>query len=121
AGDAGVAPFTVIVTAVDVVAAVALSVAFAVSVYVPAGTLLHVKPYGAVVSLPITVTPERKSTWATVPSESDAVAASAIVAGAVNVAPFAGLVSATAGGWFPAGFTVIVTAADVVVAVALSV
>ena len=53
------------------------------------------------------------------PSESLAVAVSVIVAGAVNVVPFADRV--TVGGVFGFGFTVIETAVEVVVAPALSV
>jgi hypothetical protein len=45
--------------------------------------------------------PLRNSTLVTVPSMSDAVAARPIVAGAANVAPFAGCVSVTLGGESP--------------------
>ena len=44
------------------------------------------------------VTPWKNSTFATVPSVSDAVALMVTVAGAVNVAPFAGETMETAGG-----------------------
>ena len=68
----------------------------------------------------ITLPPCRNSTLATVPSESDAVASRRTVASAVNVAPFAGEVSVTVGGTF-GGTTVIVTGADVVAPLRLSV
>ena len=48
----------------------------------PAPTLLHVPPYGAVVSLPINVDPLKNSTFATVPTVVDASAASVSVMGA---------------------------------------
>ena len=53
--------------------------------------------YGAVVSVPTSVAPAKKSTLATVPSLSLGVAVSVIVAGAVKLPPPAGLVSATVG------------------------
>jgi hypothetical protein len=56
-----------------------------------------------------------------VPSVSPAFALTVIVAGAVNVAPFAGAVSAAVGGWLAAAFTVIVRAAEVAVAPSSSV
>ena len=67
-----------------------LSVARAVSVYVPAATLLQAKLYGAVVSSPSFVAPSKNSTLVTVPSASEAVAARFTVAGSVKVAPLLG-------------------------------
>ncbi|MNC85422.1 hypothetical protein D3C83_10200 [compost metagenome] len=51
-----------------------------------------------------------------VPSLSLALALMVIEAGAVYVAPLAGAVSDTVGGWFAAALTVIERAADVAVA-----
>jgi hypothetical protein len=51
------AEFTVTDTAAEVVVPPPLSVTRALSEYVPAGTFDHVKPYGLVVSLPISVVP----------------------------------------------------------------
>jgi ammonia channel protein AmtB len=56
---------------------------------------------------PIGAVPWKKSTLAIVPSESEAFAVNGTVAGAVKVAPLAGLVRLTAGG----AFTRMVTAA----------
>ena len=64
--------------------------------------------------------PAKKSTVATVPSLSLAFAVMVIVAGPMNVAPFAGLVNATLGGTF-GGFTVTDTTAEDPVAPRLSV
>ena len=64
----------------------------------PAGTLLHVSPYGALVLVPSSVPPAKNCTWVTVPSLSAAVAASVIVAGAVKLAFAGGDVSVTVGG-----------------------
>jgi hypothetical protein len=107
--------FTVIERTADVVVAPSSSVARAVREYVPAGTLFHATLYGLVVSLPINVEPWKKSTRLTVPSVSLALALMVMLAGAVNVAPLAGAVSAALGGWFAAAFTVIERAAYVVV------
>ena len=90
-----------------------LSVARAVSVYVPAATPLQVKLYGAVVSSPSFVVPLKNSTLVTVPSASEAVAARFTVAGAVKVAPLLGCVSVTVGAALLA-LTVIVEARLVV-------
>jgi hypothetical protein len=114
-----VVPVTVIVRAADDIEAPSLSVAIAVNEYEPGGTLLHVTLYGEAASDPINVVPAKKSTFAIVPSGSDAVASTVIVAGAANVAPAAGLVSDTDGVWLLA--TVIVRAPDVLVAPRLSV
>jgi hypothetical protein len=98
----GVLPgLTVIVDATLVVAPPRSSVARAVSVYVPAGTPLQVKLYGAVVSSPSFAAPLKNSTFATVPSASDAVAVRFTVAGGVKVAPSVGCVSVTAGSKLP--------------------
>src|SRR5258705_330600 len=88
---------TVTVRAADVVVAPLSSRATAVSEYVPAPALFQVKLYGEAVALPRSVVPAKKSTRAIVPSASLAVALMAMLAGAVNVAPLAGLVSAAVG------------------------
>ena len=64
----------------------------------PAVTPVQVNAYGAVASSPSFVEPLKNSTLAMVPSASEAVAARSTVAGAEKLAPFAGCVSATAGG-----------------------
>jgi len=125
-GFTTVAGFTVTVTGADVVTAPALSVALAVSVYVPAATLVHVNAYGAVVFVePVNRDePLKNSTLETVPSESAAFAESVMDAGAVYVALFDGAVNETVGATFAGGVTVVtetVTGADVVTAPALSV
>src|SRR5258705_2451696 len=76
--------------------------------------------YGLVVSEPISVVPAKKSTLAIVPSASLADADTVIDAGAVKLAPLAGAVNETVGAWF-VPLTVMVRAADVVVAPASSV
>jgi hypothetical protein len=85
-------------TAAEVEDAPVLSVARAVRLYEPAGTFDHANANGAVVSVPISVVPEKNWTLVMVPSLSDAVAARSTVAGAVKLAPFAGAVSETTGG-----------------------
>ena len=72
-------------------------------------------------SVPSSVVPERNSTLAMVPSLSDALAAIAIVAGAVNVAPDAGAEIDTDGKVFGAGLTVTEAAVEVVIDPSLSV
>jgi hypothetical protein len=89
---------TVIVEGLDVAEAPALSVATAVSEYVPAGTPLHVTAYGALIAVPMSVVPAKNSTFAIAPSASAASAVSVIDAGAAAVAPEAGDVSVTVGG-----------------------
>ena len=89
---------TVTVRGADTLDAPPLSVARAVSAYVPAGTLLHVNAYGDVVSVPTSAPPAKNSTFVTEPLVSVAVAARLIVAGAAYVAPDAGAESATVGG-----------------------
>src|SRR4029450_1153351 len=59
--------------------------------------------YGAVVFVPTTAPLARNSTFATVPSTSPAVAASAKLPPRVVRAPFAGLVNVTVGGTLLAG------------------
>src|SRR5688572_8813313 len=108
---------TVMVRAADVVVAPSSSVARAVSEYVPAGTLFQAMLYGLVVSLPISVVPWKKSTRATVPSVSLAVALTVMLAGAVNVAPLAGAVSAAVGGVFGGATAVTLTLSTLVVTV----
>src|SRR5688572_23367788 len=88
---------TVIFTGAEVVRAVRLSVAFAVSVKLPAGTSVHEKAYGDEVSSPNFVDPLKNSTFVTVPSLSAASAVMLIVAGARKLAPFAGAVIDTVG------------------------
>src|SRR5688500_2847351 len=63
-----VAAFTVIVAVPDVVRAPALSVATAVTLYVPCATLLQVALYGLDESVPTWVPLAKKSTRETVPS-----------------------------------------------------
>ena len=75
------------------------------------------KLYGAVGSSPSFAAPLKNSTFATVPSASDAVAARLTVAGAVKVAPFIGEVRFAVG----SALTVIWTPALVVLAPRLSV
>ena len=59
------------------------------------------KLYGAVVSSPSFVVPLKNSTFVTVPSASEAIAARFTVAGAVKVAPLLGCVSVTVGWELP--------------------
>ncbi len=86
-----------IVAGLLVVVAPALSVARAVSLYVPAAPTFHWPVYGAVVSSLSFVAPLKNSTRVTLPSASAAVAASATLAGDVKLAPFDGDVSDTVG------------------------
>ena len=88
---------TVISIGLEVVTAPPLSVALAVNVYPPAPILFHGIEYGLVAAVPKSVDPAKKSTLATVPSLSLAVAFTMIFAGTVNVAPLAGLVILTVG------------------------
>ena len=88
---------TVMLIALEVVTAPALSVALAVSVKFPAATLFQVKLYGDVVSVPNSVLPLNNSTLLIVPSLSLAVELMLIFAGARNVAPLAGLVMLAVG------------------------
>ena len=66
----------------------------------PAATLVQECVKGLAVSVPRSVVPLKNRTRVTEPSESAAVAARLIEAGAVNVAPTDGLVSDTVGGRF---------------------
>jgi hypothetical protein len=113
--------FTVTVAGDDVVASPMLSVAFAVIEYVPGGTADQLNVNGGLVTVWINVDPLKNSTLLIVPSGSEAVAASAIVAGAEKTAPLPGAVKETAGGWFAGPVTVTVTGAEVVTAPSLSV
>src|SRR5207248_1736554 len=87
-------------TGADVVVAPALSVALAVRVCLPPQAV-QVMLYGADVSWPSGVEPRKNSTFATVPSVSDAAAAMVIAVPAANVAPLVGLVTLTLGGVLP--------------------
>jgi hypothetical protein len=107
-------------TAADVVTAPALSVAFAVSEYVPAATPLQEYEYGLTKSSPSFVDPLKNSTLLTDPSESLAEALIVTEAGAVKLAPFEGEVMLTVGALLLL-FTVTVTVDDVVLALLLSV
>ena len=80
----------------------------------------RLQPSVPFVSSPSFVAPSKNSTFVTVPSGSAAVAVIVMFAGNVNVAPFVGLAMLTVGDRF-AALTTILTAAEVVVAVALSV
>ena len=64
----------------------------------PAGTLVQVNAYGAVVSVATTVVPLQELDPRQLPFRIGRRRARSIVAGAVKVAPFAGLVSVTVGG-----------------------
>jgi hypothetical protein len=77
-------------TALLVVVAPALSVARAVREWLPDETFLHVKEYGALVSVPSKVEPSRNSTFVTVPSESLAVAVIVMVGFQVKIAASTG-------------------------------
>ena len=88
----GVGAVTTTETAADVVESPRLSVATAVSEYVPATTPVHVKVNGLVVELPICAPFARNATLATDPSVSAAVAAMEIDAGSVKLVPAAGAV-----------------------------
>jgi len=92
-----VAGLTVTETAEEVAVVPVASKASAVSEYVPAGTLDHVNVYGLDVAVPSRVEPLKNSTLLIVPPDSDADAVMGIDAGAVNVAPLAGLVIDTVG------------------------
>src|SRR5712691_10515795 len=74
---------TLILTAAETALAAPLSVALAVNVCVPAGRLARATPYGAAVAVPTSVPPSKKSTFATVPSLSEALALRETLAGAV--------------------------------------
>src|SRR5687768_12307180 len=104
----------------DVFTAAWLSVAFAVRMYVPAGTLLHTNVWGLVRSSPSFVVPVKNSTLLTVPSLSVAFALMVTVFPVVKVALLTGLVMLTEGAAF-AALTVMVTAADVLMPALLSI
>jgi hypothetical protein len=92
-----VAGLTVTGTAEDVAVVPLASNASAVSEYVPAGTLDQVNVYGLAVTVPSRVAPLKNSTLLIDPPDSEAEAVMGIDAGAVNVAPLAGLVIDTVG------------------------
>jgi hypothetical protein len=116
----GAGDCTVVVTGAEFVAAPPLSIATAVSVYVPAATPRHTIEYGALEAVPISDVPAKKSTLTIVPSLSAASAARTMSAGAVAVAPDAGDFSDTVGAAL-GGVTVSATALDEAVALLSSV
>jgi len=81
-------------------------------IHEPGATPDHTTLYGLVVSTPRLVAPWKNSTCVTRPSESEALAASVIAAGAAYWALAAGEVSTTEGG----ALTVMDTGADVTAA-----
>ena len=106
---------TTTLTIAEVVEAPRLSVAFAVSECVPAGTLVHGKLYGAIASSPSLDVPLKNSTLLIAPPTSAALALIVTVVPALTVALFAGAVMFTVGGLFPV-LTTIRMALDVVTA-----
>ena len=76
-------------TGLLVVTAPLLSVARAVMTWLPDGTFLHVKEYGALVSCR-QVVPSRNSTFVTLPPGSLAVAVTVIVGFHAKIAPSTG-------------------------------
>src|SRR6266571_4153594 len=108
---------TRMLTAAEVVLKPRLSVARAVSACVPAARLERVTLKGAAIAVPTSAAPSKKSTFATVPSVSDALALTVTLAGAMKSALLAGAVMLTVGGVS----TVIVTGAEVVAIAFLSV
>ena len=96
----GVVSPTVMATAEDVVCIPLLSVARAVTLYVPAGTPVQLKlhPFAPFVSWPSRFPFWKNSTVLTVPLLSLAFAEIATLAGALKDAPAVGLVIATDGG-----------------------
>jgi len=111
---------TIMATAVDVVTALRLSVAFAVKEYVPAGTLAQTKVKGPVRFSPNLVVPWKYSTLAIVPPLSVALALMVTVDPVVKLALLAGLDILTTGATL-AVLTAMAIAADVVTALRLSV
>src|SRR5204863_5579545 len=91
------------VTGADVVVPPRSSTARAVRVCAPAGTFVSVASYVAVVVVASTTPLRRKSTRTILPSESLALAATWIEAGAEYGVPLVGLVIATVGGKFAGG------------------
>ena len=85
---AGAATFTSI--AADVTTPPALSYARAASVCVPTAPAAHVAVDGAAVSSAITLPSTRNSTWVTVASASDALAARTVLTPVVTVVPVQG-------------------------------
>src|SRR5882762_7797398 len=107
-------------TPAETVIAPALSVAFAVNVYDPAGTLAQANVKGPDTSSPNLVVPWKNSTLAIVPSLSVAFALMATVEPVVKPALLAGLVMLTTGATLGL-LTVAAIAAEVVTALRLSV
>ncbi len=97
--DGGPVPApTVMLTATEVATAFKLFVAFAVSEWLPAGTLFQAKLYGDVKSSPNLVVPLKNSTLLTVPDGVVAVAPTVTVEFEKKVALLEGLVMLTDGG-----------------------
>ena len=94
---------TVTTTALEVVAAPLLSVAFAVSENAPAPGFIHAKVYGGLRLSPSFVVPLKNSTLLTLPSASEAFATRVMVAGAWNRDATTGLVMPTHGAAFAGG------------------
>src|SRR5713226_2556362 len=89
---------TIILTAVEVVLAPWVSVALAVNVCVPVARLTRATLYGKTVTVPTSVAPSKKSTFATASSTSTALAVTETLAGGVKLALLAGEVMLTMGG-----------------------
>lgn len=98
-----------------VVTAPALSVARAVSTWVPAATFFQVNEYGAIVSWPSTVVPSRNSTFS--PDRQDHPPSPQPMSDVLRgyIEPSAGDVMATVGGEFVLAVTVMVAGALVTV------
>src|SRR5688500_2167761 len=109
---------TVTVRTAEVVAAPLLSRATAVMPYDPVAMPLQVYAYGDDVSVASSVAPAWVAGRSMVPSTSVAVAARAILAGAIKVAPCAGAVRETAGDWLAAGMRTVTLSKTAVAACA---
>src|ERR1043165_9792543 len=94
------------VMADEVVAGPALSVAFAVILWWPAGNEPATEDGDVGSAAPIKLPSEKNSTLLTVPSASLAFALNVIVSVVKKVAPPDGEVSCTVGDWFAAAWTV---------------
>ncbi|KAG1486975.1 hypothetical protein G6F53_013852 [Rhizopus delemar] len=81
------------------VGALLLSAATARSVWLPALALAQLAAYGALVAMPSELPSRKNSTLATLPSGSLALAVTFTVLPALKVAPLAGEVRLTNGGW----------------------
>lgn len=93
------AALTVMVMVAVLVVALLLSVATARRVWLPALALAQLAAYGALVATPSVLPSRKNSTLATLPSGSLAVAVTFTVLPALKVAPLAGEVRLTTGGW----------------------